>query len=368
MTKVCHLSSVHKWNDTRIFYKECITLAKSGYDVYLVAPNAPTQTIDNVSIRGVEVKKSGRLNRIIFVSWKVLRKGLSTKSKIYHFHDPELIWIGIILRILGKKVIFDVHENVRAQIKDKEWVVFPKFVAFMYSILEWISAKLFHIIIAEDSYETIFKGKTTVTKVLNYPNLEVFKSIRTQPSQENGILYVGLVSKLRGIFEIIDALKRLDDKGVQFHFHCVGPMFENIKTEIEQNKNYQQIKNNITFYGHLPVYEAYKLAEKSKLGVSILHPVPNYLRSYSTKIFEYMALGLPFIVSDFEIYNFVKEKEVGFCVNPLSSEEIAEKMSLVLENKFDIEAMIRREIEISETYSWKNQEINLIELYTKICK
>ncbi|HRO75010.1 MAG TPA: glycosyltransferase [Crocinitomicaceae bacterium] len=368
MIKVCHLTSVHKHDDTRIFFKECMTLASTGYEVFLVAPKVKSHVVNNVNILGVEVKKPSRFYRITCVAWKVMRKGLSTKAKIFHFHDPELIWVGILLRLFGKTVIFDVHENVSAQIKDKKWVVFPKLFAFIYSIMEWVAKKLFHIVIAEESYEDIYvKQAKSVTKVLNYPDLKSFNAMRNEYlSDENGILYVGLVSKLRGVFEIINALKIIDDKQIDFHFHCVGPMFDDLKKEIDQDKNYQQIKHKITFYGPLPVNEAYKLAKKSKIGLSILHPVPNYLRSFSTKIFEYMALGLPFIVSDFEIYSFVKEKNIGLCINPLSVKELAISLEKMLTNEIDLNSMRQREIATSVEYSWDSQAENLLNLYAKL--
>lgn len=370
MIKVCHISSLHKWDDTRIFFKECTSLAKAGYDVSLVVPNAKEQIINGVNVLSVSNTKKSRFYRIAIVTFKVFRKALSTKASVYHFHDPELILIGLLLRMLGKTVIYDVHENVGAQIKDKKWLVFPKFFSFIYAILEYLAAKLFHIVIAEDSYEEIYANKAkSITKVLNYPDLEAFEALRnTSVSEENGLLYVGLVSKLRGIFEIIHALKMVDDQRIPFHFHCVGPMFDNLKLEIEQDANYQQIKDKITFYGPMPVYEAYLLAKKCKLGFSILHPVPNYLRSYSTKIFEYMSLGLPFIVSDFEIYQFVKDKQLGFCIDPLNVQELADTMKKVLTNQMDMQEMIHKEITASKEYSWASQAQNLLNLYQQIQK
>lgn len=368
MTKICHLTNIHKWNDTRIFYKECVSLANEGFDVSLIAPNAPTDTVNGVKVIGVEVSNKSRYYRLSVLAWKVFRAGLKTKSKIYHFHDPEMIWVGILLRLLGKKVIYDVHENVGAQILDKKWLVFPKLFAFIYAIAEFLASKLFHIVIAEDSYEEIYAGKAnSITKVLNYPDLNQFAALRnTKVSDKNGILYVGLVSRLRGIFEIIAALKDLKEQGIDFHFHCVGPMFDNLKAEIEADENYQFVKDQITFYGPMPVYEAYQLVKDCKLGLSILHPVPNYLRSFSTKIFEYMALGLPFIVSDFEIYRFVKEQNLGQLIDPLSVADLTKSMKRILNEEINLEEVRNRSIEASAAFSWDVQAQNLIQLYRQI--
>lgn len=369
MTKVCHLTSVHKWNDTRIFFKECITLADAGYTTYLVAPEATEGLHHGVEVKSVPVRKKGRIYRATVVAWKVFKKGLSTKSAIYHFHDPELIWVGVLLRMAGKKVIYDVHENVQAQILDKKWLVFPKLVAFIYSIAEWFASKMFSIVIAEDSYEEIYRNKTKdITRVLNFPDLEEFRKLKSSVrSSKNGILYIGLVSKLRGIHEIISALYILKKKEIDFTFHCVGPLSDELRGEIDKRDDYQQIKENIIFYGSLPVYEAYQLASVSKIGVSILHPVPNYLRSYSTKIFEYMAVGLPFIVSDFQIYDFVKEQQLGFCIDPFSVTELAENFEKILMGQVDTDTMVKRqEYVVEHFYSWKSQARNLLELYKRL--
>jgi glycosyltransferase involved in cell wall biosynthesis len=370
MIKVCHISSLHKWDDTRIFYKECVTLANAGFDVSLVAPSAPNQRVHNVQVYGVAVPTPNRFYRITIIAWKVFRTALKTNSKIYHFHDPELIWVGFILKALRKTVVYDVHENVGKQIKDKKWLVVPQFFAFIYAIFDYFAARIFHLVLAEDSYEEIYANKAaSITKVLNYPDLSSFEQLRKNTlTQENGILYVGLVSKLRGVFEILAALKKLDDQKVDFHFHCVGPMFDDLQKEIKENKNYLQVQEKITFYGPLPVYEAYQLANQCKVGLSILHPVPNYLRSFSTKIFEYMALGLPFIVSDFEIYKFVKKQEVGFCIDPLNPEELATTLKAVLLDEVDRKALIQRGIDTSVQFSWEQQAQNLIQLYTKISR
>jgi len=370
MKRVCHISSVHCWNDTRIFFKECVTLAKNGYTVTLITPNCVDQYIHGVNVIGVEKNNSSRLYRATIISLKISIKAFRTKSKIYHFHDPELIWVGILLKLMGKTVIYDVHENVKAQIFDKKWLKFPKFTIGIYSIFEWISSKLFHIVIAEDSYEEIFHGKAkSITKVLNFPDIELLSKYRFHSSEksENGILYVGLVSEKRGIYEIIEALAILKKKELCFTFHCIGPLSDDVLCNIELMPSYCEIKDSVIFYGRLPVDESYIYAKKSKVALSILHPVPNYIRSYSTKIFEYMAIGIPFIVSDFKLYEFVKEKQIGFLVNPLNPFEIASQIEKVLNNQINVEEIVNRGIlEVNSKYSWKSQEINLLELYNKL--
>lgn len=70
---------------------------------------------------------------------------------------------------------------------------------------------------------------------------------------------------------------------------------------------------------------ALKFSKNCHLGLSILLPIENYLESYSTKTFEYMAIGLPIITSDFKLYKgFVEVYPCGFCVNPYSPSMLAD--------------------------------------------
>ena len=62
MKRVCHLTSVHSSDDTRVFHKECVSLARAGYDVTLVAPGESREEL-GVHIVGVGEKPVGTLNR-----------------------------------------------------------------------------------------------------------------------------------------------------------------------------------------------------------------------------------------------------------------------------------------------------------------
>lgn len=370
MIRVCHLTSAHNAYDTRIFYKECISLSKNGYDVHLVAPNSIEGVTSGVQVHSVSRKSTSRISRAIITAFKVLKKGLSIKAKVYHFHDPELVWVGIILRMFGKKVIFDIHENIRGQIKIKKWLPFRELVAKCYFVVDWIAAKLFYLILAENSYESIYKGiSNKYTIVLNLPDIDGLEGykIEDRSKLENGILYIGSVAQHRGILDIIEALSIMDKKKIDFHFHCVGPFSDNLPEMLEANEFYPQIKDKITFYGLQPVYEAYKLSEKCKLGLSVLQPIENYLNSYSTKVFEYMAIGLPFIVSDFELYRFVKEDNVGVLIDPLSAGSIAFGLESILLDSTKGNQMGENGVRIvNKEFTWESQEKKLLNFYQSL--
>src|SRR5699024_2888763 len=113
---VVHLTSVHPRFDTRIFFKECQSLALSGYKVSLIVADVfHNETKSGVVI--IDVGKSqDRLDRIINVTRRVYSQALSLDADVYHVHDPELLPCALKLKRKGKIVVFDSHEDVSKQL------------------------------------------------------------------------------------------------------------------------------------------------------------------------------------------------------------------------------------------------------------
>ena len=90
MIKVCHLTSAHDAEDVRIFHKECVSLARAGYQVCLVA-HGESYEKNGVRIVGVGELPQSRLKRMTEGGKMVYEAALAVDADLYHFHDPELL-------------------------------------------------------------------------------------------------------------------------------------------------------------------------------------------------------------------------------------------------------------------------------------
>ncbi len=365
------MTSVHPARDPRIFYKECKSLAKAGYDVTLIGIHDKEEVIDGVKIIPFPRFKN-RFFRIMLSPLRMFFMARKQKAKVYHFHDPELIFTGFLLELSRAKVIFDVHENIVKQIKSKRFLFFPSLLSKLFVPLNYLSARWFHLVLAENSYEEIYNRSTKRYRiVLNMPDIDFFESFVIPDRRSlDDVFYIGGVSRNRGVEAALKALHILIKKEFHFHMHFVGPISAALKQELENLDYFPEIKENVTFYGRKTMEEGYEISKKCLLGISVLKPVGNYLHSYSTKVFEYMAVCMPVITSDFQLYRDVVERhECGFCIDPAAPEALAEAIEHLLTHKDQAVHMGQRGREAALKYfNWKIEEKKLLELYREILK
>jgi glycosyltransferase involved in cell wall biosynthesis len=365
MVKIAHLTSAHPRYDTRIFLKMCKSLSKK-YEVYLIVADGNKNEIkDNINIVDVG-KLEGRINRIFKTTKKVLKKAIEIDAEIYHLHDPELIPVGLKLKKFGKKVIFDIHENISQQILNKEYInkYLRVFISKAYRIYETIQLKKMNfLILAEYSYLEYYNTLNKNEVVLNMPDIKRLEKFSNINRNKNEIFYIGRISDNRGFDVTIEAIKRLKGKIPNLYMHYIGAYEKNLLI----SNGTDQI-NNIKFYGPMPLYEGLVLSKQAKVGLSILKPIGNYITSYSTKVFEYMAIGLPVVTSNFQLYKDVIEKyNCGLCVNPLNPQEIADAIEYILTHPVEARQMgLNGRKMVKEKYNWQIEEKKLFKVYEEV--
>lgn len=362
-----HISTVHPRWDTRIFYRECVGLYGAGYEVYLlVADGRGDEITEGIHVLDIG-KENSRLKNFFKSHARIKEKVSELKPHIVHFHDPELMYVGRKIQSRGIHVIFDIHENTAVQILDKGYI--PKFlrkpVSFLYKRIEGFLIKKFHLVIAEHSYFEVYGEKgMSITTVLNTPVLEDFRPYKNTTRRGNQIFYIGGISNDRGLDVTLEALKILKKRGCGFFMHYVGPIAE----EKVQELALDEIKDHIRFYGRMDFKGGYEISKNCIVGLSVLKPIKNYIGSYSTKIFEYMAVGLPVITSNFPLYKDIVEKyNCGYCIDPYAPGMMADRIEELIKSPEKAVTMGLNGIEIvKDGFNWNSEEQKLVKLYNTL--
>lgn len=367
MTRVCHLSSAHRGLDVRIFHKECLSLAASGYDTHLVIV-AGKKEIATARTLGVTIHAlhapAGRFSRMVQQAWRCYAIGRSLDADIYHFHDAELIPYGIWLALSGKKVIYDVHEDVPQDILTKDWIApwVRKTVSGALSALEYLSARFFFSVAAATPFiAQRFKKITPRTvDINNYPILGELSTGGVDWSvKQNQVCYVGGIGRMRGILEVVQAMG-LAGSGAQLQL--VGAFSEPaVEAQAHANAGWQQVDA----LGSLGRKDVAQVLARAVGGLVTFLPAPNHIDAQPNKMFEYMSAGVPVIASHFPLWREIVEgNDCGLCVDPLDPAAIARAIDYLVTHPKEAERMGRNgQRAVQEKYNWGMEEAKLLQLY-----
>lgn len=365
--RICHFTSAHPSDDVRIFHKECVTLAEAGFQVYLVVANGKEEVVKGVHIVNASVPASGRFSRILNTSRAVYRKALSLDADIYHFHDPELLPYALKLKRRGKKVIYDAHEDVPKQIMGKFWInkYLRKTVSVSFRAFEnYIVKRLDHVLTATPFIRDRFlQVNPKTTDINNFPLLSELQEETSWKDKADEICYIGGLSQIRGIGELVDAMEQLPDIRLNLAGSFSQASFE---TFVRSKAGWKQVKA----FGFVSRAETAGIMANSRIGMVTFLPLPNHVDAQPNKMFEYMSAGIPVIGSDFPLWRDILVKnDCGICINPEDPAAIAEAVRSLLSDDAKAFRMGQNGRKaVLEKYNWTAEGQKLIKIYQEILR
>lgn len=371
--------------------KEIRSLYHAGYEVLLICnqyvynknPEFKFCTI----IRLRAIFKTEKLNRFInfpfffnprYIYYAV-KSILSFKPDVIHAHDLPMVPIAILLgKISGKPVVFDMHENYPEALKAFQKKGIRDFIFKNYRLahfLEKICIRLVDriIVVVSENKERLVKMKIkpekifVVSNTVDYENFYVRNTSKVEVNlnftKSEIVLYTGGLSPDRDLLTAVKSTIYFDQFGISAAILIIGDGVH--KKELIKKTEEIKAKEKVYFLdwpGHdiIPYY-----IEKAKVCI-IPQPNNNFINTtIPHKLFEYMFMGKPVLVSDaIPIKRIVEETKAGIWFKSGDEKDFAFKLSILLNDKKNLGANGRNAVLMK--YNWNVDSIELLKMYSKL--
>ena len=367
--RVLHVSTAHPPTDPRIVYKVMPSLV-ADYEVIALLPHVKSGCRNGMQYQWLPRFKRVWL-RVLISQPGVLGYTLWFRPALLHIYDPELLPVARLLQwLLRIPVVYEVHENLYKKMPEKvrnqgAWLARP------FRWFDAIARRHFYLIFTEHGYLDTYTNLTKPHEVIyNYPLLSFLEPFRHpyQPSTTHPeFFYIGWLSMERAFDTLITGLALLKHHYPNFIVHLFG---DQTFTEADLNElsGYRDVRSNLRFYGFVSQPNAFPYAARATAGIALLKPVGDYPESYTTKLFEYMALGLPVLTADFPLYRTIIEgHDCGFCISPYEPKQVANALIDLIENRDQAQQMGERgRLAVEKEYNWSGEAVKLLRFYETV--
>lgn len=362
-TRLLLASSIHRWNDVRIYHKEAKSLALR-YDVTVMGVKSSVDTNRN-NISVIELPLPRSIWQRGMNASRILLEGISGGAHVIHFHDPELIWVGLLLKLFRKKVIYDIHEDIQAAIQVREWI--PRrikgIVGYITHLFELLGECVFNgLIVAESSYISMFSKKNQVHVVRNFVRINS-EPVTLDPKSKK-IFYAGSVTVARGIGDFLESIAILQKEDRSIGATIIGSSPDSDAEFLMRMKNKLPNPDVIELLGFTDFERLYSYVLSCRLAVVPLRRVKNYEWSIPTKILDYMNWGIPFVYSRLKLTEkLFGEGSGGIGFDPENVPQLAQAIRRILINDDLHRQLIKQGRNKIHLFDWKGEEATLLKFY-----
>ena len=368
--RVCIVAPVHAWDDVRVFHKQAVTLAAAGYEIVLLAQAKKRLTAHGVQVKAVWAPRTPRALRFLSLPL-VLVQALVQRADVYHLHNPDTLPLCVALKVFGRRVIYDTHEDFSRRIGIREWI--PRALRPLVSSgvvrAERFVAKIADRTIATQAVVAARLGERAVV-IGNPPRTDAAllqrvreRSAAAGRSPDDGLraIYVGLVSETRGLFDMIDSAELVNAEH-RMHLRIIGPA---LPGQIEKARARSGWRH-VDYLDTMPQDDAFACIAESDVGLAVLHDIADISHADPNKLYEYMVFGKAFIASNFPEWKArLQGIDGGWFVSPGSVEE----MAAALKAAMDPEVRNRKGkagAAFVRLYNWEKESARLIDIYREI--
>jgi glycosyltransferase involved in cell wall biosynthesis len=362
------------------------SLVRKGYQVDVITLKRVMES-KYVNVKGVNVYKiqkriineKKKFSYMFKMLWFFIKSSLYAsfmhikhKYDLVHVHSlPDYeIFAAWLPKLMGAKLILDIHDIVPelyiSKFKASKDSKLFKILLFLEKISIAFSD---HVIIANHIwYERLIGRSTTIEKctaILNYPDPLIFS-----PQSSNGksdkfvITYAGSLQVHQGLDIAVRAIALLKDRepNVEFHIYGIGREQQNLTALAEE----LGISNQIQFKGVVPMEKIPEVMSNVDAGVVPKRSDTFGNEAFSTKIFEFMAMEIPVIVSNTKIDKYYFDDSVVCFFESGNEQSLAEKIVYLKNDNENREKLGREGLKHANKNNWQVKEVDYMTIVNSL--
>lgn len=308
---------------------------------------------------------------LLKAAWLLTKKQLAEPYDLVHVHSiPDFMaFAALVPKLQGSKVILDIHD-ILPELYASKFGVSEKSFGYRFMLLLERASTAFadHVIIANhiwrDRLLTRSVKEDRCSVFLNYPDRRIFSAPRErrQPTDKFVILYPGTLNRHQGLDVAIRAFAQIKDARPEavFHIHGEGRSQDQLMALVEE----LGLQGRVLFKPMLPVRQIAAVMGEADLAVVPKRADSFGNEAFSTKILEFMSVGVPVVVSNTKIDTYYFNDRVVTFFRDGDSLELAQKISFLMENPGVRMEMAANAAKFVQTYDWeihKNTYLKLVD-------
>ena len=360
---------MHDWNDDRIFERAAVGLASLGHEVIYVAPAEKDMVAEGVVIKAIP--KRTRIKKHLYGPKEAFREMRKIKADIYHFYNPNMMWLMRGWAKKGHAVFIDIHENYEARVDALRLPVWLRKIAVeMYRKFENRLCSNYNgiTVVTQTMAGKLASSGKPVLVVDNVPYLKRLEQVKLagKKSHRPTIITSGSHSDARNCMKAVEALpaiaKALPDVLMKFVGRFQPPEYEQ---QLINKAKELGVENNFETAGMLPWLENFKRISEAHVGCVFYNDNLNNRVTLPNRLYEYMYVGLAVLGEDFpEVKNVLKKNNCGETVNSQDIQDIADKAIRLLKDPAQLEVFTGNARKaIMENHNFENALIQLDAFY-----
>lgn len=373
--EIAIVTSIHQDYDKRI-WRHAKGLASRGHKVKLICPWSVPHGTDVEGVRFLTFPRStGIVSRLLMTPIRVLNqiRRHCKRSDILHFHDPDLLpWMALLSR--SRTTVYDVHENYPEEVRRRlspTWLPAEVIASLIRKLQRFFAGRIRNIVLVADSQRgDLLGGGVAYCFVRNYASRLLLAQVRSDYNHREPIVgFVGRQHENNGSFLLLEIARICSEREVGVTF-LAPDLFRKDGDRarfLERIRTYG-LEGQVKLFEPVRAHEIMRVLNRCKIAINPNLRVTQQINGIHTKMYEFMAAGLPIIASDLPHQKqLIEEAGCGFAVPPEEPAKFVEKIDYLLRHEEYAESLGRSGSEaFKKKYSWESQLDVLCEFYQTI--